>query len=217
MKAQVLAVGLTLVVAAAAYADTLVLKNGRRVQGVLLAVSANEIEFEDRSGLLRRAVRVPRDQVTRIEFGFDEASASDRDRGWGRDDARDADTGRPVIPRGMRERQVVVLANERWLDTGIDVREGQTVYFASGGEVRWGPRRKDGPAGERNSRPHELRPIPDRPAAALIGRIGSGQDLFFIGAELGPFRMRQSGRLYLGINDDTLEENSGNFRVTISY
>ena len=109
--------------------------------------------------------------MARIEFGFDEASGYDRDRGWGRDEARDADTGRPVIPRGMRERQVVVLANERWLDTGIDVREGQTVYFASGGEVRWGPRRKDGPAGERNSRPHELRPIPDRPAAALIGIV----------------------------------------------
>jgi hypothetical protein len=29
--------------------------------------------------------------------------------------------------------------------------------------------------------------------------------------------MREAGRLFLGINDDVLEDNSGNFRVTIYY
>ena len=41
--------------------------------------------------------------------------------------------------------------------------------------------------------------MPDRPAGALIGRIGtSPDDTFFIGAERLPFRVRTSGRLYLG-------------------
>jgi len=38
-----------------------------------------------------------------------------------------------------------------------------------------------------------------------------------VGADTGPFRARDSGRLYLGINDDVLTDNSGNLRVTISY
>jgi hypothetical protein len=29
--------------------------------------------------------------------------------------------------------------------------------------------------------------------------------------------MRQSGRLYLGINDEYLADNSGSFRVTVYY
>jgi hypothetical protein len=29
--------------------------------------------------------------------------------------------------------------------------------------------------------------------------------------------MRSSGRLYLGVNDDFLADNSGNFRVTVYY
>lgn len=222
MKSHVMALGLVLVLAGTAHADTLVLKNGRRVQGTLVGVTGGEVEFEDRSGIFRRTIRIARDQIARIEFGVDEGSAWDRDRDRPRERDRDGDRvqepERPTIPRGMRERQVVVLANQRWIDTGIDVRSGQPLYFESSGEVRWGPRnRKDGPAGEQNSPRNELRPIPDRPAAALIGRIGDGQDVFFVGSELGPFRARQSGRLFLGINDDWLEDNSGNFRVNISY
>lgn len=59
------------------------------------------------------------------------------------------------------------------------------------------------------------RPIPNRPAAGLIGRIGS--DVFFIGNDTGPMRMRSSGRLSLGVNDDYLQDNRGAFRVTVYY
>ena len=224
MRTQLLALGLSLVVTATAYADTLVLKNGRRVQGQLVGVAGAEIEFEDRSGFFRRVVRFPREQIARIEFdydgsSFDRENERDRDRDRDRDPDRDrnGDPAVVTIPRGMRERQVVVVANEKWIDTGIDLRQGQTFYLAAGGEVRWGRNRKDGPAGEVNSPPNSLRPIPDRPAAALIGKIGDGQDVFFIGADIGPYRARQSGRLYLGINDDWLGDNSGNFRVNVSY
>src|SRR4029450_147199 len=58
---------------------------------------------------------------------------------------------------------------------------------------------------------------PWRTPAALIGRVGERQDYFFIGADLGPFRARESGRLYLGINDDVLSDNSASLRVPISY
>jgi hypothetical protein len=186
------------------HADTLILNDGRRLQGELVAVNGRDIEFEDRSGGRRRIVRISRDEVDRIEFSRSQ-----------RDDYSNEPSGAP--PRGMRERQVVVDAREQWTDTGIDVRAGQPIYFASRGETRWGRDRKDGAEGERNSPFNPNRPLPDRPAAALIGRIGDRNQIFFIGADSGPFRARDTGRLYLGINDDVLTDNSGNLRVTVSY
>jgi hypothetical protein len=185
-------------------ADTLVMNDGRRVQGELIGVYGREIEFEERTGGRRRTIRVSRDEINRIEF----------DRGQ-----RDDDRSQPLsgVPRGMRERQVVVPARDAWTDTGVDVRSGQQIYLSAQGQTRWGPDRRDGPEGERNSPSNPNRPLPDRPAAALIGRIGERQDYFFIGADQGPFRARDSGRLYLGINDDVLTDNSGSLRVTISY
>ena len=59
--------------------------------------------------------------------------------------------------------------------------------------------------------------IPDRPAASLIGRTGNRNDVFYIGGESGPIQVRDGGRLYLGINDDFLNDNSGSFRVTVYY
>ena len=91
------------------------------------------------------------------------------------------------------------------------------MYISATGRVRWGPGRQDGPEGERNSPRNDGRPIPSRPAGAVIGRIGDGNDYFFIGEDSGPIRMRSDGQLYIGINDDFLNDNSGAFSVTISY
>ncbi|MGE0043854.1 MAG: hypothetical protein AB7V01_21985, partial [Vicinamibacterales bacterium] len=84
--------------------------------------------------------------------------------------------------------------------------------------VQWGKGRRDGPAGERNSPENAGRPMPNRPAAALIGRIGDGGNgVFFIGDDAGAVRVRGSGTLFLGVNDDFLDDNSGTFRVVVYY
>ena len=59
--------------------------------------------------------------------------------------------------------------------------------------------------------------MPDRGAAALIGKIGPNGDPFFIGDDRAGIRVRGSGRLYLGINDDFLQDNSGWLRVVIAH
>jgi hypothetical protein len=206
VKFTVIAV-LLLASSAATLADTLVLTNGRRVEGELMGVSGREIAFEERGGGSRRMLYVPRHEIARIEF------EEERPRfGFG-EGRRDDTFG---IPRGMRERQVNVTAREGWTDTGIDVRAGQQIYFQASGEWRWGSNRRDGAAGENGSPRNVNRPLPDRPAAALLGRVGD-DGVFFIGSEPGPFRARSSGRLYLGINDDVFTDNSGAIRVTISY
>jgi hypothetical protein len=190
-------------------ADTLVMRDGRRVQGELVGVHDGVVEFEAQRGFFgHERMRVERDEVTRIEL--DESHSGDHPR----DHSESSGGGRPS---GMRERDVNVAAGERWTDTGISVRSGQTIYVSATGRVRWGPGRQDGPGGEHNSPRNDARPIPSRPAAALIGRVGDGDHYFFIGDETEAIRVRESGRLYLGINDDYLQDNSGAFRVTVSY
>jgi hypothetical protein len=212
MKRRLAAIAALLLIAGSAvWADTLVLRDGRRIQGELIGVSGRDIDFEERAFSNRRVIRISRRDVVRIEFDDQQAE-------WDRDRDRDRERGEEFtgVPRGMRERQVNVTAREQWTDTGIDVRAGQTIYLQANGETRWGPSRRDGAAGERNSPYNAGRPLPDRPAAALLGRIGE-RDLFFIGDQPGPFRIRSSGRLFLGINDDVLTDNSGALRVVVSY
>ena len=197
-------------------ADTLVLRDGRRVQGELVAVRDGIVEFEGQVGFRRERMRVERVEVLRIEF---DAIERERDRGgdFGRDRDRPEEATRGGRPSGLRERAVSVDSWIAWKDTGIEVRAGQVVYFSATGRVRWGPNRQDGPEGERNSPRNDNRPIPSRPAAALIGRVGEGSEIIFIGDDSGAIRMRSSGRLYLGVNDDFLKDNTGSFRVTVYY
>ena len=192
---------------AALLADTLVMRDGTRIQGELKSVSSSGvIEFVEHRGWSTRTIRVNRDEVERIEL--------DENTGYSSGGTQE----RPSRPSGMRERELSVAANVAWIDSGIDLRPGQTVYFEATGKVNWGPGRKDGPEGEHNSPHNASRPIPSRPAAALIGRIGADStDYFFIGDERGPIRIPARGRLFLGINDDYLIDNSGSFRVTVYY
>jgi hypothetical protein len=188
----------------------------------LIGVRGSTIEFEERRGFGgSRTIRVDRNEVARIEFdgfgnnnwgGGGNGSGTGSGGGWGSGGGNWEGGGRPG---GMRERQVSVSATVPWTDSGVEVRAGQTLYVEASGQVRWGRDRRDGPAGERNSPFNQARPLPNRPGAALIGRIGG--DVFFIGDERGPIRVRSSGRLELGINDEFLEDNSGSFRVTVFY
>jgi hypothetical protein len=180
-------------------ADTLVLRSGRRVEGDLVGVRGGTVEF-DENGSTRR---FDRSEVARIELGSGGSSSSSYDRNGGR-------------PSGLRERTTSVDAAAPWSDTGIDVRSGMSVYFEASGKVQWGPDRKDGPAGEGGNHHNAGRPMPNRSGGALIGRVG-GSEPFLIGDDRGPIRMRESGRLSLGVNDDYLQDNRGSFRVTIYY
>src|SRR5215510_9935731 len=119
MKAQLTVLGLSLVLSTASlFADTLVFTNGRRIQGELIGVYGREVEFEERDGGRRRTIRIPRNDIDRIEFNDRESFDRDRDRDRDRDDHAD---GPVTIPRGMRERTVNVNAREQWTDSGIDV------------------------------------------------------------------------------------------------
>jgi len=193
-------------------ADTLVFRDGRRIEGRLVSVRDESVDFEQPGGWFGRPQRIQVDlrDIRRIEFDDDRVAP---DRADGGDDHG----GRGERPRGLRERPVSVAGTRAWTDTGVDVRRGQIVYFSASGRVRWGPGSQDGPQGAERSPRNAGSPMPDRPAGALIGRIGPSSDYFFIGTETGGLRMRDAGRLFLGVNDDQLGDNGGSFRVTIAY
>jgi hypothetical protein len=214
-----IAIALGLLAGGVLHADTLVLRDGTQVNGRLIEIRNNTIEFEpNRRGL--STMRLNRRDVRRIEFDtvYDGGETSYDRPGSGYDRPGNDRPGRPGGGDygGQREREVNVQARERWYDTGVDVRAGQVVRFQASGRVRWGPGRQDGPEGEDNSPHNANRPIPSRPAAALIGRVDN-DSAFFIGSDNAPIRVRTTGRLYLMINDDVLEDNSGSFRVVIYY
>lgn len=200
----------------AAFADTLVLRNGRSYIGELISVRSGRVEFATERG---RTERFDVEDIDRIEFGRRGGSGIGRDNAGDRDRDRDRerDQDRNQRPTGLREREVNVQGSDAWTRTSIELRDGQDVWFDSKGEVRWGPGRKDGPGGEGGSPRNPKRPIPSRPGAALIGKIGESGDPFFIGDDHGPIRVRGRGTLFLGINDDYLQDNSGAFRVIVYY
>lgn len=199
-------------------ADTLVMRNGRRVNGRLVSANGSQLEFEEQNGRRSNTIRVDTRDVRSIEFddngsgsgggGWDNGnSGGNSGGGWGGDGGNQG---------GMREREVMVDSREEWTDTGISVRPGQRVRFQASGKVRWGPGRTDGPDGEKNSPHNAGRPMPSRQAGALIGRVEQ-ESPFFVGGDSGEIRVRGGGRLYLSINDDYRQDNSGSFRVIVYY
>lgn len=109
-----------------------------------------------------------------------------------------------------------VPANRQWTPTGIRVNQGEVLRFTSTGEIRF-----TGDANDRasvaGSLAHKLvtgAPLPQALAGALIGRIDNGLP-FGIGDQT-TITAPASGLLYLGTNDDNVNDNSGQFQVIIS-
>jgi hypothetical protein len=111
---------------------------------------------------------------------------------------------------------IVVAGNQQWVATGLTVRSGETITFQTTGEVRLSANANDRAqaAGAMSQRKAPGSPLPNEFAGALIARIGNGQP-FAIGNQTS-VRMPASGPLYLGVNDDAVGDNSGQFNVVIT-
>jgi hypothetical protein len=111
---------------------------------------------------------------------------------------------------------VIVAGNQQWVSSGLTVRRGERLTFQSTGEVRLSADPNDvaGVAGARSQRYAVGSPLPQNFAGALIGRIGNGAP-FAIGDQTS-IVMPAAGVLWLGINDDVVSDNSGQFNVVIT-
>lgn len=142
--------------------------------------------------------------------------------------SRDQEVAPPQL-----EIKIAVPADSGWVDTAIDVGPGEEIRFAASGEInlqRGNPEAVCGPAGLDLITVDE--PIPNANLGALIGKVvqlvasrvdeDSGIEirdevfvLFLVGSESTltvPFK----GRLYLGINENVLKDNTGEFTVVVA-
>jgi hypothetical protein len=112
---------------------------------------------------------------------------------------------------------VVVNPRERWTDTGLDVVAGDRLYFDAEGQLQLSEGGPDvaTPGGAASGRRAPSAPLPRATAGALIARIGTSPPLL-IGNQRVIARAPVSGRLYLGVNDDHLADNSGEYRVSVT-
>jgi hypothetical protein len=113
---------------------------------------------------------------------------------------------------------VTVSPRAAWTDTGLTVRRGEFLVFDPTGTVQFSRDRNHvtGPEGSaaRAGREAGL-PLTSEPVGSLIGRVGPSGAPFAIGAGTHDIEIPANGRLYLGVNDDGLHDNSGAFEVVI--
>lgn len=107
-----------------------------------------------------------------------------------------------------------VNANQQWVDTGINVRKGDPVLFYATGDILTGNGISAGVAGSPVMDKARM-PLPTAAGGSVIGRVGNSGP-FYVGWNPNPITMPASGRLYLGVNDDNVNDNEGFFTVVIS-
>ncbi|HJR09712.1 MAG TPA: LecA/PA-IL family lectin [Pyrinomonadaceae bacterium] len=127
----------------------------------------------------------------------------------------------PDRNRSPREVTVDVPGNSRGTDTGVELRSGDQVSISASGTIIAGRRAGEvTPDGGRVSGLGIVSayPVPNAGVGALIGyiRLSNGQNTapFVIGSQQN-FGAQADGRLFLLINDDNYNDNSGNFNVRI--
>jgi hypothetical protein len=149
--------------------------------------------------------------VTRAEWRGSDQAFRDHDRNG------DGVLSGPEVNQEVRDdaREVIIRAADRWTSTGIYVREGDMVRIGSSGTVQLSANAADtsSPGGAGSGRRAPDAPMPERPTGGLIARIGDGPPMF-VGAD-PILHANASGLLYLGVNDDYLADNRGEFRVKI--
>jgi hypothetical protein len=128
---------------------------------------------------------------------------------------------------------VVVPGNAAWTDTGLEVSAGDVFSFEAEGQItlqKGNPEAECGPDG------YDLQtlqqPLTGRNLGSLIGKVviavtvtinektkeerqEETAELFYVGSK-SRVEMPAKGRLFLGINENVIGDNGGEFRVTVS-
>jgi len=116
---------------------------------------------------------------------------------------------------GAGSQSIRVDSKTRWTDAMLDLRAGDIVTFNASGTITMSDNNADTsvPAGATTGRRAPDAPILNQLAGGLIARI-DGYGPIWIGNR-GTVTAPVSGRLYLGVNDDHLPDNNGEYVVTV--
>ena len=123
--------------------------------------------------------------------------------------------GAPAVASAAGRQTVTVNAQQRWTDTGINVRAGDVITFDANGQIQMSDDNGDTatPAGSRRGRTAPDAPVQGQLAGGLLARIGEWSPMFV--GNKNSVTAPVGGRLYLGVNDDHLADNRGEFSVTV--
>lgn len=111
-----------------------------------------------------------------------------------------------------------VPSEKAWTDTGIDLLQGDTLRITAEGTISYTTSKTCGPDGGKREWGDLLKSLPvnDSGRGALVGLIGESgvAKAFLVGAKFEG-TVAANGRLFLGLNDDNLDNNKGSFKVKI--
>ena len=184
------------------------LRGGNSWQGHLVDIRGGEAGGSGAQSMIFRTTdgreqSIALDAVSRIYLGnFPTATVSNN-----------APTSSAPLPAGS----VRVPGNATWVATPYTVRRGDRVSFNASGQIQLSDNNGDvaQAAGSLSQRYAQRAPLPGNFAGALIARIGNSAP-FPIGNNTLPITMPADGQLYLGINDDEVSDNRGEYVVQIT-
>jgi len=154
-------------------------------------------------------LRIPISKVWKIEFSSEAPQKIQS--------AFEVEQKYQKIRRNKRSKTVDLDAAERWIDTGLVIRNGQDIMFSCSGSINIDSKTTVFQDGELNLVWNKMKTMPTQPTGALIARVGEDGSPFYVGNNRAPMRISREGKLYVGINDFDFSDNSGSFRVVIYY
>jgi hypothetical protein len=201
MKKFLLALLIVFATATFAAADTIHLRDGRQVRGTLLGFINGQFVMRVETQLSTS----PSTTTTRRRDDIQYFRPEEVDR-------VEID-GRPMDDARFVTRNVQVMLDSNWIDSGVFVRSGQLVKVTATGVITAG-RMRITPDGLRSMDP--TAPLPNAAEGKLIGAIGNDASSPII--ELGStreFTADRNGRLFLTANRGTFADARGAWDVQV--
>jgi hypothetical protein len=232
---------LVFALALTAFADTIRLKDGSVIRGQIIGFKDQQFTILVGGGTKNRKSKISiyMEDVDSIEF--DNADLADNSGNTAPPPATGNTTGgRPntgnstppatntggrtnTNPGGntvparyltINSRVVADNTNNGWTNTGIVLRRGQRVRISANGTISLGRGANSTAAGLPSLRDAK-KLMPNEATGGLIAVIGDDNDDFIFIGRNREFVAQRDGVLFLGVNEDNLNDNSGAFETTI--
>ena len=125
-----------------------------------------------------------------------------------------------LLLQGIRSktRSLTIPGDSVWLDTGIELSGGCAVDIIASGRIYYkkGTDLSCDPDSAPDTSGGFFKPLPEKNTGMLIARIGSSSTQYHQIGSRQTLRPGISGRLFLGINDDSNFDNRASFDVKIT-
>ncbi len=209
MQRFFLCIVLAVVVSGAVQADRLELRNGSVLQGNFLRFENEQFVFQLTSGGDRdrgRVLRFPTKDVLRLVMDRDADGSLSR---------TNPTTPRPsTAPTFDTSPNIDVRLTTDWVNSNIQVTQGQRIRIDATGTVRLEGRDNSSPSGINRRDPNA--PLPDDNAGALVASIGNdlNSPILLIGRSK-EFVADRDGILYFTVNYWETNNASGSYQVRV--